>query len=73
MRIQSGMVKANKRDILAIKTFLRHAEADMSYGGSGTYTDKTLDDNLDKKEYQLGLEGMEHIKFLLKGLCDKWN
>ena len=66
MYIQSGIVKANKRDIECIKTFLIHAQIDMDYSGEGSY-------GTNARELKKGKEGMDNIKMLLRGLCDKWN
>lgn len=76
MRIHSGMVKANKRDIECIKIFLIHAQIDMNYGGEGSYVTHGSVGNtndLDVRELKKGREGLENIQFLLRGLCDKWN
>lgn len=72
MYIQSGEIKANKADIEAIKVFLEHARADMSYGADGSYSDMSLDNNLDEKTLKKGQLGLENIEVILKVLCPKW-
>ena len=79
MYIQSGMVKANKKDIEDIKVFLRHAEHDISLLSNGyfegTYThlkDSKRAINKGKKEIEAGKRGIDNIKMMLRGLCDKW-
>lgn len=73
MYIHSGMIKANKKDIEAIKTFIRHAEADMSFGEGGSYVKRNGSDEVDKRELKKGYEGLLLVEFILRGLCDKWN
>jgi len=73
MYIDSGRIKANKKDIQEIRVFLEHAKRDMAYGGNGTYSKSdSLDNELDIKELTKGEMGLLHIEFILKRLCDKW-
>lgn len=75
MRIVSGIVKANKEDIEAMKTFLFHAQIDMDFGGDGSYVKHGTAGNTndtDMRELKKGKYGKECIELLLEGLCDKW-
>ena len=73
MYIQSGQIKANKKDIEAIQVFLAHAKGDMEYGAGGTYTSLTeVGEEIDEKEYEKGKLGLENIEFMLEALCPKW-
>jgi hypothetical protein len=76
MRIQSGYIKATKKDIEDIKVFLAHAETDMEYGWEGSYGGYTEDNAKEKKkaerEFEAGKRGMEYIRFILEGLCEGW-
>jgi hypothetical protein len=77
MRIESGRVKANKKDIEDIKTFLLHAKENMWWGYEGTYgghdEESDAEDKRFQKELEAGFRGLENIEMLLEGLCDKWN
>jgi len=73
MYTHSGRVKANKKDIEAIKVFIDHAAIDMSYGGGGSYKDHgSLENRLDERELKKGQLGLENVVFMLEALCDKW-
>jgi hypothetical protein len=73
MYTHSGEIKANKRDIEDIKTFIRHARMDMDFGSGGSYVDHKADgEALDNKELASGKRGLELVEYLLEALCPKW-
>ena len=71
------MVKANKKDIDDIKTFLHHAGVDLEWGYEASYGGHDEDDNKQHrkflKEMESGERGRDIILMMLRGLCDKWN
>lgn len=73
MYIDSGYIKANKKDIEAIKIFLKHAKIDMfQYGLEGSYGGNNDSERKQNATWNKGKEGLEKIEFILEGLCPKY-
>ena len=65
MRTSSGWLVMTKTERNAIETVLRHCERDISFGGGGTFTDLTPDDNADTKEIARAEKGIELVRWIL--------
>lgn len=65
MRIKSGIAEIGKREVEAVITVMKHCKTDLSYGGGGTFTDGSPDDNPDMKEITKARRGLEIIAILI--------
>ncbi len=71
MRTVSGHLVMTKTEHKNIELLLEHVERDISYGGGGTFTDGTNEDNANVKEIQKVKEAIEDIRWILKSSTTK--
>jgi hypothetical protein len=65
MNTHNGILNFGKREEEAMRCVLKHVKEDINYGGGGTFSDRTPDDDIDMKEIEKAKRGVRLIEWII--------